>query len=98
MSLLEVVDEVPTLPATGRKGDRAARVETAARRREDRIGHLSSGEGLFPNSTGLGHGDRGEQSLGVRMLRVSENRLGRTCFHNATEVHDRDSAAAEFRS
>ena len=45
---------------------------------------------------GVGVGDGGQQTLGVRMNRVGENLLLRTGFHHVAQIHHRDAVGDVF--
>ena len=80
------------LDRAARLGDRAARMEAAARRDVGGIGQDVAQADIGHAEAGLGRQHRGEQRLGVGMLGRAEQRLGRRALDEAAEIHHRHFA------
>src|SRR5712692_2961952 len=73
----------------GWHADGAARVEAAPRRRLDRARHVALEQDALALDRGVGDRHRGQERLGVGMLRVVVELLGRRDLHDLAQVHDR---------
>ena len=67
-------------------------MEAATRRDVRRIGQYVAEADIRNAAPGLGGQHRGEQRLGVGMLRRAEQILDRRLFDDAPEIHDGDAA------
>ena len=80
------------LDRAARLGDRAARMEAAARRDVGGVGQDVAQPDIGHAEPRLGRQHRGEQRLGVGMLGRAEQRLGRRALDEAAEIHHRHFA------
>ena len=94
---LEQVAQVARLPAANLERKRAAGVERAAARRPGRVGDLASREVARDAPARVGLGNRPEQRLRVRVLRILVDRLRRADLDDPAEIEDRDAVAEELR-
>ena len=72
-------------------GDRAPVVEPAAGLGIDRLGDAALDLDRRPFVVGIGHGNRRQQRLRVRVQRVGQQLLGRGQLNDLAEVHDGDA-------
>jgi len=72
---------------------RTAGMKTAAGRRMDRTWDVALKNGAFFFSADIGHGNRGQQSSRVGVLRVPIDRIALGDLDDLAEVHDRHSMA-----
>ena len=77
------------LALASRLGIGTARMKGAARRWVDRARDIALQQLFLAFDPRIGHGDRGQQGLGVRMQRAREQRLLVGVFHDLAEIHDR---------
>ena len=79
------------LPAAHIHRVRAAGVEATARRGVGQTGHLSLQNDPFPAAVRVGYGCRGEEGLGVGMLRRAGDGIPRGDLDDLPQVQDRDA-------
>ena len=82
--------------AAARFGDGTSRMAGATARGMDGRGDIPGEEDAIAFGGRVHRGDGGSQDLGVGMLRVAANGVGRTGFHHAPQVPDDDALAEVF--
>ena len=94
---LEQVSQVARLPAAHLERKGTAGVERAAARRPGRVGNLSSRKVTGDAPARVGLGNRPEERLRVRVLRILVDHLRRADLDDPAEIENRDAVAEELR-
>src|SRR4030081_2376248 len=80
------------LPADGLR-KLAPGMEMTTRRRIGRVGYFALEDDPFGAKARIRFGDRGQERLGIRMLRTGEQLFGRRGLDDPADVHYRDEVA-----
>src|ERR1700682_930278 len=83
------------LPADGLR-ILAPGMEMTTRRRIGRVGYFALQDDPFGAKTWIRFGDRGQERLGIRMLRTGEKFFGERGLHDPADVHHRDTLTDVF--